>query len=576
MARDNRYILELLMENGLLTKEQADNAVEYAKNHSNEEQHMDAVDAIKLLNYVPEDVYLQLLANEYGMEIIDLNNYDIPEEVLASLTPDIVSTYNVVPVMKHDDTLTVAMSDPTDMDTIDALRYLLGHDVDAVIAPAGQIQRIIDRHYHTLAETMSKFMDGLDTAGNAASGKGEIGALAGTKEVYSDDEASVGRLISLIISEAHNLRASDIHLEPMEKDYRIRYRIDGVLHKMESPPKFLQASLTSRLKIMARMDITEKRIPQDGRIQIAIGDKELDLRVSDIPTTHGESIVMRILDKASIQLDIPKLGFFADDLEVVQRIINYPDGIFLVTGPTGSGKTTSLYAFLNSINTVARKIITVEDPVEYLLPGINQVQVDRTVDMTFAAALRSMLRQAPNIIMVGEIRDLETAEIAINAALTGHLVFSTLHTNDAPGAITRLIDMGVQPFLVASSVRAVMAQRLLRRVCKYCMEEVRPTAMEMRLLGLSADYAETRKFYKGRGCERCGHTGYKGRIGIYEIFTITPDIGALIFSNQPAAAIRDAARRNGMRTLRDDAIRKAEAGISTLEEVIRVTMMDEE
>ncbi len=576
MARDNRYILELLMENGLLTKEQADNAVEYAKNHSNEEQHMDAVDAIKLLNYVPEDVYLQLLANEYGMEIIDLNNYDIPEEVLASLTPDIVSTYNVVPVMKHDDTLTVAMSDPTDMDTLDALRYMLGHDVDAVIAPASQIQRIIDRHYHTLAETMSKFMDGLDTAGASAADKGGIGALAGTKEVYSDDEASVGRLISLIISEAHNLRASDIHLEPMEKDYRIRYRIDGVLHKMESPPKFLQASLTSRLKIMARMDITEKRIPQDGRIQIAIGDKELDLRVSDIPTTHGESIVMRILDKASIQLDIPKLGFFADDLEIVQRIINYPDGIFLVTGPTGSGKTTSLYAFLNSINTVARKIITVEDPVEYLLPGINQVQVDRTVDMTFAAALRAMLRQAPNIIMVGEIRDLETAEIAINAALTGHLVFSTLHTNDAPGAITRLIDMGVQPFLVASSVRAVMAQRLLRRVCKYCMEEVKPTAMEMRLLGLPADYAENRKFYKGRGCERCGHTGYKGRIGIYEIFTITPDIGALIFSNQPAAAIRDAARRNGMRTLRDDAIRKAEAGVSTLEEVIRVTMMDEE
>lgn len=577
MAKENQYVLELLTENGLLTEHQIHEAAEYAKNNSNDEHTVSTIEAAIALKFISEQDYLQVLANEYGMEVIDLNNYDIPEEVLASLTPDIVNTYNVIPVMRHDDILTVAMSDPSDMDTLDALRYLLGCDVDAVIAPQDQIQRIIDRHYRTLAESMRKFMGdlGLDN-GEKKQEESAIGALAGTKEEFTDDEASVGRLVSLIISEAHKMRASDIHLEPMEKDYRVRYRIDGVLHKMESPPKFLQASLTSRLKIMARMDITEKRIPQDGRIQITVGDKDLDLRVSDIPTTHGESIVMRILDKASIQLDIPKLGFFADDLELVQRIINYPDGIFLVTGPTGSGKTTSLYAFLNSINTVARKIITVEDPVEYLLPGINQVQVDRSVDMTFAAALRAMLRQAPNIIMVGEIRDVETAEIAINAALTGHLVFSTLHTNDAPGAVTRLIDMGVQPFLVASSLRAVMAQRLLRRVCKYCMEEHVPTPMEARLLGLPDDYVKTHKFYKGRGCERCGQTGYKGRIGIYEIFTITPDIAALIFNNKPTSTIREAARRNGMRSLRDDAIRKAESGISTLEEVIRVTMMDEE
>lgn len=577
MAKENQYVLELLTENGLLTEHQIHEAAEYAKNNSNDEHTVSTIEAAIALKFISEQDYLQVLANEYGMEVIDLNNYDIPEEVLASLTPDIVNTYNVIPVMRHDDILTVAMSDPSDMDTLDALRYLLGCDVDAVIAPQDQIQRIIDRHYRTLAESMRKFMGdlGLDN-GEKKEEESAIGALAGTKEEFTDDEASVGRLVSLIISEAHKMRASDIHLEPMEKDYRVRYRIDGVLHKMESPPKFLQASLTSRLKIMARMDITEKRIPQDGRIQITVGDKDLDLRVSDIPTTHGESIVMRILDKASIQLDIPKLGFFADDLELVQRIINYPDGIFLVTGPTGSGKTTSLYAFLNSINTVARKIITVEDPVEYLLPGINQVQVDRSVDMTFAAALRAMLRQAPNIIMVGEIRDVETAEIAINAALTGHLVFSTLHTNDAPGAVTRLIDMGVQPFLVASSLRAVMAQRLLRRVCKYCMEEHVPTPMEARLLGLPDDYVKTHKFYKGRGCERCGRTGYKGRIGIYEIFTITPDIAALIFNNKPTSTIREAARRNGMRSLRDDAIRKAESGISTLEEVIRVTMMDEE
>ena len=560
---------------GLLTVEQIHEATEYAANQSTEDHTVTPLEAVMALRYIDEETYLGALAQEYGMEVIDLNNYDIPEEVLAMLSTEVVCEYNVVPVMMHDDSLTIAMSDPTDMETIDALRYLLNTHVDAVIAPQEQIQRIIDRHYRTLAEHMKAFM------GDLGLNEGEeqvstIGTLAGSKEDFSDDEASVGRLINLIITEAYKMRASDIHLEPLEKEYRVRYRIDGVLHKVESPPKFLQASLTSRLKIMARMDITEKRIPQDGRIQISVDGRDLDLRVSDIPTTHGESIVMRILDKASIQLDIPKLGFFADDLELVQKIINYPDGIFLVTGPTGSGKTTSLYAFLNTINTVARKIITVEDPVEYLLPGINQVQVDRSVNMTFAAALRSMLRQAPNIIMVGEIRDVETAEIAINAALTGHLVFSTLHTNDAPGSVTRLVDMGVQSFLVASSLRAVMAQRLLRRVCKYCMEEHKPSAMEMRLLNLPADYVETHKFYQGKGCERCGRTGYKGRIGIYEIFSISPDIASLIFQSQPTSVIRDAARREGMRTLRDDAVRKAESGISTLEEVIRVTMMDDE
>jgi len=303
---------------------------------------------------------------------------------------------------------------------------------------------------------------------------------------------------------------------------------------------------------------------------------DIDLRVSSVPTVHGESIVMRILDKASIQLDIPRLGFYADDLEIVTRIISLPDGIFLVTGPTGSGKTTSLYAFLNSINTIARKIITVEDPVEYQLDGINQVQVLREVNLTFAAALRSMLRQAPNIIMIGEIRDLETADIAIEAALTGHLVFSTLHTNDAPGAIARLVDMGVKPFMVASAIRAVMAQRLLRRVCKECVTEYKPTKAEVRLLGLSDEYLVNHKFYKGKGCKRCHGTGYKGRIGIYEIFEVTEDIGSLIFKNSPTSVIREAAKRSGMRSLRDDAIRKAEAGVSTLEEVIRVTMMDQE
>jgi len=327
---------------------------------------------------------------------------------------------------------------------------------------------------------------------------------------------------------------------------------------------------------MAGMDITEKRIPLDGRIQIKIGEADVDLRVSSIPTTHGESIVMRILDKSSIQLDIPKLGFYADDLEMINKIISMPDGIFLVTGPTGSGKTTSLYAFLNTINTPNRKIITVEDPIEYQLSGINQVQINKQINMTFATALRAMLRQAPNIIMVGEIRDLETAEIAINAGLTGHLVFSTLHTNDAPGAVTRLVDMGIKPFLVASGVRAIMAQRLLRRNCKKCLVEHTPTPEEIKLLELDDEYLANHKFVKGAGCNECGNTGYKGRVGIYEIFMMSDSIAKLIFANEPAGVIREMARKEGMRSLRDDAMRKAAAGTSTLEEVIRITVMDDE
>ena len=343
---------------------------------------------------------------------------------------------------------------------------------------------------------------------------------------------------------------------------------------MESPPKYLQSNIISRIKIMSRMDISEKRIPQDGRIQVRVQNADIDLRVSDIPTTHGESIVMRILDKTSIQLDIPQLGFYTDDQEKVDNIIGFPDGIFLVTGPTGSGKTTSLYAFLNAINTPNRKIITVEDPVEYQLAGINQVQVNAQVQMTFANALRAMLRQAPNIIMVGEIRDLETAEIAINASLTGHLVFSTLHTNDAPSAVTRLIDMGVKPFLVASSVRAIMAQRLVRRVCKNCAAPYTPTAEEIRLLELDEDYIKNATFKKGRGCSACGNTGYKGRMGIYEIFVIGEEIQELIYGKAASTVIRDAARKSGMRTLREDGLRKAAAGTTTLEEVLATTIGD--
>lgn len=570
MAKDSEFIVELLLECGMVSPEQ----VEEVRREIDLMEAPD-VDIINLLiakKYVSERDITMVLAQQYGMEVIDLTHYELPEEILRLLDKDTVKKYKVIPLGMHDGIMTVAMSDPTSVDTLDALRYMLGHDVDAVIADESQIEKVIKMHYSTLGESVEGIIGDIQSEVEHIQASG---SMIGESEIIEDDATPILRLVNKILIDAYKMKASDIHMEPLEKRYRIRYRVDGALREVDAPPKFLQANLTSRLKIMARLDITEKRIPQDGRIQFKVDNKDIDLRVSSIPTTNGESIVMRILDKASIQLDIPKLGFYSDDLEMVHRIINFPDGIFLVTGPTGSGKTTSLYAFLNSINSPSRKIITVEDPVEYQLEGINQVQVEKNVGMTFAAALRAMLRQAPNIIMVGEIRDYECASIAINAALTGHLVFSTLHTNDAPSAVTRLVDLGVKPYLVATAVRAIMAQRLMRRICPNCREEYIPSAQEKDMIGLSEEYWATHKFFKGKGCDRCHGTGYKGRVGIYEIFEITDDISKLIFANEPANVIRDEARKYGMRTLRDDALRKAEAGTSTLQEVITVTLMDE-
>ena len=393
----------------------------------------------------------------------------------------------------------------------------------------------------------------------------------------AEGDAPIIRMVYGLILEAHRLRASDIHIEPLEKRLRLRYRIDGNMQEMRDPPKRLQSSIISRIKIMSNISIAEKRLPLDGRIALATSDgPTLDLRVSTVPTIHGESVVMRILDKKNLMLGLPELGFFADDQAILERTINFADGIFLVTGPTGSGKSTTLYACLNTINKPDRKLITVEDPVEYQLPGVNQVAVNTEIGMTFAAALRAMLRQAPNIIMVGEIRDVETASIAINASLTGHLVFSTLHTNDAPSAITRLVDMGVKPFLVSSSIRAVLAQRLIRKICPECKEPYTPTEVELRALNLTAASLAQARFSKGRGCDRCRGTGYKGRAGIFEIFTVDDEIRHLINEGAPVSKIRQRARDLGMRTLREDGIRKVVSGMTTPEEIISATMADKD
>ncbi len=569
MAQNTDFVLELLTEHGLIDPAQIDEGWEKV---ANSEGKLDILDALKELEYVDDSEVLSILAQQFGLETLDLQGYQIPPEVIESVPVNIAKQYSIIPVMKHDDMLTVAISDPTDMETIDSLRYVLKCDVDAVVSSAEQIKKLFDHYYGSIEDSVDSFLNDI----NNDDIESQLTLAAEEGGTVEEDDAPIIKLVTLLIVEAYKTKVSDIHLEPMEKRYRVRYRLDGVLKEMEAPPKYLQSNITSRLKIMAKLDISEKRVPQDGRIQLKIEGKDVDLRVSTIPTNHGESIVMRILDKASIQLDIPDLGFYSDDQKLIDQIITMPDGIFLVTGPTGSGKTTSLYAFLNTINTPSRKIITAEDPVEYQLSGINQVQIDKTVGMTFGKALRAMLRQAPNIIMVGEIRDMETGEIAINAALTGHLVFSTLHTNDAPGAVTRLVDMGVKPFLVASSVKAVMAQRLVRRICKKCAEPTEPSSEELRLLEADLKDFEGAQLMKGRGCEACGDSGYKGRMGIYEIFMVSEELQSLIFDNRPANEIRDAARRQGMRTLRDDGLRKAMAGSTTLEEVIRITATDED
>lgn len=569
MTGSDDFLLELLLHNGIITEEQAGEGQEYARAHESS-----VIEGLQHLHHITEADVLMMLSTEYGMDTFDFTGYQIPQDVVTAVPPEIARRYQVIPVMKSEGgTLTVAMADPTDLETLDSLRYILKQDVDGVIAARKQIEQALNYHYGSMEESVESFLEDITEGTLDIS---EVATTDVTTQANSDedDDAPIIRLVSLIILEAFRTRTSDIHLEPLEKRFRVRYRIDGVLHEVENPPKYLQNNIISRLKLMAGMDLSEHRIPQDGRIQIGAMGRSLDLRVSDIPTTHGESIVMRILDKSSVMLGIPELGFFADDQEKIEMIINLPDGIFLVTGPTGSGKTTSLYSFLHTLNQPTRKIITAEDPVEYELSGINQVQMHEDIGLTFSLGLRAMLRQAPNIIMVGEIRDLETGEIAINAALTGHLVFSTLHTNDAPSAITRLIDMGVKPFLVASAVRAIMAQRLVRRICKNCAADTTPSEAELDSLGLSADYFEEASLKRGQGCPECS-SGYKGRVGIYEIFLLDESIQELVYKKVSATLIRERARAIGMRTLREDGLRKAGAGITTLEEVVRLTASDD-
>ena len=554
MTSNDEYVLQLLREAGYVTAEQLETA-STAMRAGNET----TLDVLVASGVVSEDDVLGTIADQFGIKYVSIDPAAIDADVAKEIAPEIARKYGVAPVMKDADSVTVVLSDPMGYDAIDSLRYVLqGKDVQAVLAPAEEVKAVMEKLYPTGGDQIVTRGD--DEFGGDGGGEGE------------GDDTPVIRLCSLILSNAIKMKASDIHLEPMEKEFRVRYRIDGALRKMDSPPKRLQGAMISRFKIMSKIKISEKRIPQDGRIQINVGGRDLDLRVSTVPTNHGESIVMRILDKSNLALGLPQLGFLSDDQNKFERLIHLSDGVVLVTGPTGSGKTTTLYACLGQINTPDKKIITVEDPVEYQMSGINQVQVNRDVGLDFSAALRSILRQAPNIVMIGEIRDDETADIAMEAALTGHLVFSTLHTNDAPSAVTRLTDMGVKPFLVASAVRAAMAQRLVRAICTNCKESYVPTERDMKMLGAIAKTAPER-MYIGRGCSKC-NGGYKGRKGIFEIFEIDDTIQRLIFDHAPSSVLRERAREMGMRTLREDGMLKVASGMTSLKEVLQATMGD--
>ena len=508
------------------------------------------------------------LGKEFDMEVIDVSIVAPADALLKLVGRELAERSNILPLQMDGAELLVAIADPLDTETLDSLSRVLKLTLNTKLAPPDELKIAIERCY-----TGGQPAGGVDDILGGMGGADGV-ELPSTGDVKQED-APIIRYVNSLIVDAIRRKASDIHLEPLEKRFRVRFRIDGVLQEMKGPAKRMQASVISRLKLMAEVSLAEKRIPQDGRIQARTGGRDIDLRVSILPTVYGESIVMRILDKEGLKLGLPELGFFADDQAKFQGLISGSDGVFLVTGPTGSGKSTTLYSALNYINKPDRKIITVEDPVEYQMAGINQVQVKRDVGMTFAAALRAMLRQAPNIVMIGEIRDLETAEIAINAALTGHMVFSTLHTNDSVSAVTRLVDIGVKPFLVSAALRGALAQRLVRRVCQSCAQPYKPTAKELYTIGMTEQDIAGATPMKGAGCAKCNERGYKGRRGVFELFVITEEVQEMIYSGSSLVELRRKARESGMRTMREDGQRKVASGMTTVEEVMGATVADD-
>jgi len=573
MNATEEYLTEAFKDQGLVTQELIDQTLEEVKNFEPAESSGD--DGLDFMNLLlsklelPTEEVVNFLGAEMSMDPIDLSMINPSAEILTLLSSEQARLYEAIPIDMDGTSVDLVLGNPLDQDGIDNLGHILGKSINPRIAYRGDVLEALHQLYGLSENEKEKgFFEGL------GDDEIKIEDNVGSEDV-SEEDAPIIKFVHSVIKDALEKRASDIHMEPLEKKFRIRFRIDGKLIEQPDPPKRLQPAILSRTKLMANVSLAEKRVPLDGRINVTVGDKVIDLRVSTLPTVHGESIVMRILDKESLSLGLPQLGFFSDDQNIFEKVINMPDGIFLVTGPTGSGKSTTLYSALHAINKPDRKIITVEDPVEYEVPGINQVQVRTEVGMTFSAALRAMLRQAPNIVMVGEIRDLETAEIAINASLTGHMVFSTLHTNDAPSAVSRLVDMGVKPFLVSASLRAALAQRLVRAICQNCKAPYQPNSAELAVLGINEEQAVDASFMKGAGCAKCGDKGYRGRKGVFEIFVVGSEIEEMIYNNVSIVELRTKAREMGMRSMRSDGFRKVLAGITTLDEVLMVTTEEE-
>jgi type IV pilus assembly protein PilB len=528
------------------------------------------------LNFVTDEQLAQALAEQMGMQAISLGEVVIPPQVLDYVTEPMAQLYRIVPVSFRDDVLTVAMCDPQKLSILDELRTFLGYDVRGVVTTEHEIIAALDRYYSSRDSVESIIEDMTDDKELAAAAErvGRAAAFDIASVEALADSAPVRKLMNMVLLLAIKDHASDLHFEPFEQEFKIRIKADGVLYEMVPPPRHLAFAITTRIKVMANLDIAERRLPQDGRIELTVGGHPVDLRVAVLPTMFGESVVMRVLDRSVVKLDLNAVGMNAETLKAFRDVINKPNGIILVTGPTGSGKTTTLYSALNELNHIEDKLITTEDPVEYEMDGIIQVPIDASIGNTFAHCLRSILRQDPDKILVGEIRDPETAEIAVQASLTGHTVFSTLHTNDAPGTITRLRDMGVPPFLITATVEAILAQRLVRRVCTHCKDEIRPSQEILSDLRLDPDELVGKTFYRGKGCEICNNTGYKGRVGLFELMVLNDELRDMIMRNASTDDLRDRAKSYGMVPLRDAGMDAVYAGTTTVEEVVRETIVE--
>ncbi len=558
---------KLLLDRGFITENQLQQALD-------EQRYTGKLLGRTLveLGFVKEEDILKTLGVQAGIDFVDLAKISIPRDVLQKVSPTIIKIYKIMPIKFEEGTLTIAMSDPLNVNISDDLRFMLGCNIKGVIAKEADVVEAIQKYYGERGESINELLSEIEKSAPALSREEEEEEV--TDVVVLQELASqppVVKLLNLILLQAVKDRASDIHFEPFEDKYMIRYRVDGILYDITNPPRNLALAISSRIKVMSNLDIAERRLPQDGRIMISVEGKNIDLRVSTLPTVFGESVVMRVLDRDVVSLSLDQVGMSEDVRREVRRIINKPNGIVLSTGPTGCGKTTTLYSCLREINKMDYKIITTEDPVEYDIAGIIQVSIKPKINLNFATCLRHILRQDPDIIMVGEIRDAETAQIAVQASLTGHLVLSTLHTNDAPGAITRLTNMGVEPFLITSTLEAVIAQRLIRVICKNCRERYHPEQKILEEMGLTKEELKDMVFYKGKGCSQCNKNGYKGRTGIFELLIISDALKPLIMDRVQTSVIREAARKEGMSTLREDGLKKVREGITTIDEVVRET-----